>query len=69
MTGLFDHIPKGPDDPMNLMMERANADLSPEKIDLGPGVYRGADASKPYVLSAIKRVSVAEYLDSWHTMC
>ncbi len=42
---------------MNLLQKRANADLSPAKIDLGPGVYRGIDGSKPYILSAIKRVS------------
>lgn len=53
---VFSCVPSGPPDPMNDLAIRIKADSSSSKIDLGAGVYRGEDSSKPFVLSAIVKV-------------
>lgn len=37
---VFEAIQPGPPDPMNLLKTTADADASPDKVDLGVGIYR-----------------------------
>ncbi|KAF3003349.1 hypothetical protein E8E14_002600 [Neopestalotiopsis sp. 37M] len=37
---MFEHILPGPSDPMFWLKKRADADTSPEKVDVGVGIYR-----------------------------
>lgn len=37
---MFDSIPPGPDDPMFFLKKKADEDTSPEKVDIGVGIYR-----------------------------
>lgn len=37
---MFEHIQPGPSDPMFWLKKRADADTSPEKVDVGVGIYR-----------------------------
>lgn len=57
MAALFDSVPPGPQDPMFDLKVRLDADHSAERVDIGAGVYRGADDTVPYELSAIKKVN------------
>ncbi|KAI4600070.1 hypothetical protein KJ359_001171 [Pestalotiopsis sp. 9143b] len=37
---MFEHIQAGPSDPMFWLKKRADSDTSPEKVDVGVGIYR-----------------------------
>ena len=40
---LFSDVPTGPPDPMFHLKKASDSDLSPQKIDVGIGVYRGLE--------------------------
>ncbi|KXH57983.1 aspartate aminotransferase [Colletotrichum salicis] len=42
---MFEHVQPGPPDPMFTLKRDADNDTSPEKVDLGVGIYRGEEGS------------------------
>jgi len=53
----FKDVPAGPIDPMFDLKVLADKDLSPEKVDLGVGVYRD-DNGGYYELQTVKQVDL-----------
>lgn len=53
---MFRTVPAGPPDPVFILKNAADADLSNEKIDLGVGVYRNEEGNF-HELEVIKKVS------------
>jgi aspartate aminotransferase len=49
----FDDVPRGPTDPVYILKSAVDADSSPNKVDLGVGVYRN-EKSQYHELQAIK---------------
>lgn len=41
---MFRNVPQGPSDPVFILKNQVDADKSPEKVDLGVGVYRNEQA-------------------------
>lgn len=55
-TIMFENVPPGPPDPVFTLKKLADGDLSPNKVDLGVGVYRNEQGGY-HELEAVKRVS------------
>ncbi|KRW99469.1 Pyridoxal phosphate-dependent transferase [Pseudocohnilembus persalinus] len=53
-TGVWDHIPLGPADPVLGITEKYNNDTHPNKINLGIGAYRD-EQGKPVIMECVKR--------------
>lgn len=53
---MFENVPPGPPDPIFTLKKLADGDLSPNKVDLGVGVYRNEQGGY-HELEAVKRVS------------
>lgn len=53
---MFENVPPGPPDPVFTLKKLADGDLSPNKVDLGVGVYRNEQGGY-HELEAVKRVS------------
>ena len=53
---MFRTVAPSPADPVYLLSQRVRADTSPEKVDLGVGVYRNEQAQY-HELRALKSVS------------
>jgi aspartate aminotransferase, cytoplasmic len=51
----FADVPFGPADPMFYLKQAADSDTSPEKIDVGIGVYRATSAGY-HEFGAVKEV-------------
>ncbi|GKT43349.1 aspartate aminotransferase, mitochondrial [Colletotrichum spaethianum] len=62
---MFSHIQPGPPDPMFTLKKKADNDTSPEKVDLGVGIYR-SESGKYQELEAVRRyestIGDAEFL-------
>ncbi len=56
-------VPQAPEDPLFGLMAAYKKDPSENKVDLGIGAYRD-DNGKPWVLPAVKRVSLTK-TPSW----
>lgn len=52
---MFQSASLGPPDPMFTLKKHADRDLSPNKVDLGVGVYRNEQAGY-HELEAVKKV-------------
>jgi aspartate aminotransferase len=62
---LFEHVLKGPTDPMFDLKVELDSDASPAKVDLGAGVYRdinGAYYEFPIIIEARQTVSSSDVL-------
>lgn len=53
---MFENVPPGPPDPIFTLKKLADGDFSPNKVDLGVGVYRNEQGGY-HELEAVKRVS------------
>lgn len=54
---MFETVERGPRDLMFELKKRADNDLSPEKVDLGVGIYRN-ELGRYHELGCIKEVTV-----------
>lgn len=54
---MFENVPPGPPDPVFTLKKLADGDSSPNKVDLGVGVYRNEQGGY-HELEAVKRVSL-----------
>lgn len=52
---MFGHVQPGPPDPMFTLKRDADNDTSPEKVDLGVGIYRNEEGSYQE-LEVVKKV-------------
>jgi aspartate aminotransferase len=52
---MFEDVPPGPQDPMFDLKKLADNDISPQKVDLGVGIYRN-EQGKYHELQGIKKV-------------
>lgn len=52
---MFRNVSQGPPDPVYILKQQVDADQSPEKVDLGVGVYRN-EQGQYHELQAIKTV-------------
>lgn len=55
---MFEHILPGPSDPMFWLKKRADADTSPEKVDVGVGIYRN-EQGKYQELEVVREVNLS----------
>lgn len=58
---MFENVPPGPPDPVFTLKKLADGDLSPNKVDLGVGVYRNEQGGY-HELEAVKQVSLPSYI-------
>lgn len=56
----FADVPAGPPDPMCFLKQASDQDTSPDKIDVGIGVYRGSTPGY-HEFTAITKVWQADY--------
>jgi aspartate aminotransferase, cytoplasmic len=54
---MFETVERGPRDLMFELKKRADNDLSPEKVDLGVGIYRN-ELGRYHELRGIRKVTV-----------
>jgi aspartate aminotransferase, cytoplasmic len=54
---MFEAVERGPRDLMFELKKRADNDLSPEKVDLGVGIYRN-ELGRYHELRCIRKVTV-----------
>lgn len=54
---MFENVQQGPPDPMFDLKKAADSDTSPEKVDLGVGIYRNEEGCY-HEMNALKEVSL-----------
>lgn len=61
---MFENVQQGPVDPMFVLKRDADSDASPDKVDLGVGIYRNTEG-KYHKMGVLREVSMSVQLQEF----